>query len=79
MALSLREASSAETCTLRNDPSFNDICNSLYSFSNQKGMLHPAVSLAQRLFYSRLSNVEPLATDDGDVGRKLVKKKAVEG
>jgi len=42
-------------------------------------MLHPAVSLAQRLFYSRLSNVEPLATDDGDVGRKLVKKKAVEG
>jgi len=37
-------------------------------------MLDPAVSLAQQLFYSRLSNVEPLATDDGDVGRKLVKK-----
>jgi hypothetical protein len=32
------------------------------------------MSLAQRLLYSRLSNAEPLAADDGDVGRKLVKK-----
>ena len=42
-------------------------------------MLDPSVCLVQRLSYSRLSNVEPLATDDGDVGRKLVKKKEKKG
>jgi hypothetical protein len=38
-----------------------------------------ALSFAQRLFHGRLSNVEPLATDDRDFGRKLVKKMALEG